>query len=70
MRSKPQTSRAERRETGNFVVTDSCESKLTITRGYGVVVTPAFRAPSLFEGGMEMKLQDDGLPGAGKEYGR
>ena len=70
MRSKPQTSRAERRGTGNFVVTYSCESNSKITRGCGAVVAPAFRAPSALRGRIRKARSSDGLPGAAKEYGR
>jgi hypothetical protein len=39
------------------------------TQGCGVVVTPAFRAPSLLRGQAGNALSDDGLPGAAKNTG-
>ena len=62
-RSKPQTSRAGRRGSGHSVVTCSCESNSTLTRGCGVVVAPAFRAPSFLEDATRMRDQATACPG-------
>ena len=42
---------------------------LNHTQGYGVVVTPAFRAPSFIGGEDGNAIWDDGLPGAAKNTG-